>query len=68
MPTIPLSGALWTLRKDGRTASAEIHVVESVGLELHYLRDGKILAWMRGRDVCNLLKQAAIERFQLGSC
>lgn len=34
-------GTLWTLRRDGRTARAEIVDIEGVGLELRYTRNDK---------------------------
>ena len=58
--------ALWTLNRDGHTVVAEVHEIEGIGLELRYMRDREPgFVWMRFRNGIELLREAAIERFQL---
>ena len=59
------SGKLWTLHNGRQTASAEIHELGGGSLELDYLRDGELVAFLHSTDVDDLLKDAAIERFVL---
>jgi hypothetical protein len=59
------SGKLWTLYNGRQTASAEIHELEGGSLELNYLRDGELVAFLHSTDVGDLLRDATIERFVL---
>jgi hypothetical protein len=59
------SGTLWTLRRDGVTARAEIVEIEGVGMELQYTRNDKPFVRCIYTDGAELLREAAIERFEL---
>jgi hypothetical protein len=64
--TFSYCGTLWTLRRDRNTARAEIVEIEGVGLELRYTRDDKQIArCCIFTDGADLLREAAIERFDL---
>jgi hypothetical protein len=56
---------LWTLHRNGQTARAEIVNIEGVGLELRYTRNRKPLVRRTSTDGAELLRDAAIERFEL---
>ena len=59
-------GTIWTLRRNGETARAEIVAIEGVGLELRYTRSNKpFVRWCIYADGGDLLREAAIERFDL---
>jgi hypothetical protein len=58
-------GTLWTLRRDGKTARTEIVEIEGVGLELRYTRNDKPFVRCIFTDGAELLREAAIERFEL---
>jgi hypothetical protein len=58
--------ALWRLNRDGHTIVAEVHEIEGIGLELRYMRDRETaFVWMRFRNGIELLREAAMERFEL---
>ena len=63
--TATYCGTLWTLRRDGKTARAEIVEIDGVGLELRYTRNDKPFVRCIYRDGADLLREAAIERFDL---
>jgi hypothetical protein len=63
--TVTYCGTLWTLRRDGKTARAEIVEIDGVGLELRYTRNDKPFVRCIYRDGAGLLREAAIERFDL---
>jgi hypothetical protein len=63
--TITHRGTLWTLRRDGKTARAEIVEIEGVGLELRYTRNDKPFVRRLYSHGADLLREAAIERFDL---
>ena len=66
MRAVPQSGTLWTLNRDGRTIVAEVHEIEGIGLELRYMRDREPgFVWVPFRNGIELLKEAALERFEL---
>jgi hypothetical protein len=58
-------GTVWTLRRDGVTARAEIVAIEGIGLELRYTRNDKPFVRCIYTDGAELLREAAIERFEL---
>jgi hypothetical protein len=58
-------GTLWTLRRNGETARAEMVDIEGVGLELRYTRNHKPFARRIFTNGAELLRDAAIERFEL---
>jgi hypothetical protein len=58
-------GTLWTLRRNGETASAEIVQIEGVGLELRYTRSNKPFVRCIFADGNELLRDAEIKRFEL---
>lgn len=62
----PHGRTLWTLRREGQTVVAEVREIEGIGLELRYRRDGeKGFVWVRFRDGTDLLREAAIKRFEM---
>ena len=63
--TITHRGILWTLRRDGKTARAEIVEIEGVGLELRYTRNHRPFVRRLYSDGADLLREAAIQRFEL---
>ena len=62
---ITYCGTLWTLRREGKTARAEIVDIEGIGLELRYRRNDKPFVRCIFDDGAELLREAAIERFEL---
>jgi hypothetical protein len=56
---------LWTLCRNGETTRATILETEGAGLELRYTRDGKPFLRRVFADGADLLREAAIERFDL---
>ena len=65
MHAVTPCGTLWTLHRDGVTARPEMVNIEGVGLELRYTRDGKPFVRRIFTDGVDLLRDAAIERFEL---
>jgi hypothetical protein len=63
--TITHCGTLWTLRRNSETARAELVDIEGVGLELRYTRNEKPFVRFVFTDGSDLLREAAIERFEL---
>ena len=57
-------GTLWTLRRNGETARAEIVEIEGVGLELRYTCNERPIVQRIFTDGADLLREAAIERFE----
>jgi hypothetical protein len=55
----------WTLRRNGETARAELFNVGRYGLELRYTRNRKPFVRRIFADGSELLREAAIERFEL---
>jgi hypothetical protein len=58
--TITHCGTLWTLRRDGKTARAEIVEIEGVGLELRYTRNDEPFVRCIFTGGAELLREAAI--------
>jgi hypothetical protein len=52
-------GTLWTLRRNGRIAQADVREIEGVGIELRYTWDGELMFSRVFRDGADLLKEAA---------
>jgi hypothetical protein len=63
--TTTYCGTLWTLRRDGKTARAEIVEIVGIGLELRCTRNDKSFVRFIFDDGAELLREAAIERFEL---
>jgi hypothetical protein len=63
--TITHCGRLWTLRRNGETARAEMADIEGVGLELRYTRNDKPFARRIFTNGAELLRDAAVERCEL---
>ena len=58
-------GRLWTLRRNGVIARAEVIQLEGAGLELRYTRNDKSFVRRMFTDGADLLRAAAVERFEL---
>ena len=58
-------GRLWTLRRNGQIARAEVIQGEGAGLELRYTRNDKPFVRRMFTDGADLLRAAAVERFEL---
>jgi hypothetical protein len=56
-PAITHCGTLWTLRRDGKTARAEIVDIEGIGLELRYARNDKPFVRCILTDGADLLRE-----------
>jgi hypothetical protein len=58
-------GRLWTLRRNGEIARAEVIQLEGAGLELRYTRNDRPFVRRMFTDGADLLRAAAVERFEL---
>jgi hypothetical protein len=58
-------GRLWTLRRNGVIARAEVIQLEGAGLELRYTRDDRPFVRRMFTDGADLLREAAVGRFEL---
>jgi hypothetical protein len=56
-------GRLWTLRRNGEIARAEVIQLEGAGLELRYTRNDKSFVRRMFTDGADLLREAAVGRF-----
>jgi hypothetical protein len=65
MRAVTRVGTLWTLRRDSATARAEMFSIDGVGLELRYTRNRKPFVRRIFTDGADLLREAAVERFEL---
>jgi hypothetical protein len=58
-------GRLWTLRRNGVIARAEVIQLEGAGLELRYTRNDRPFVRRMFTDGADLLREAAVGRFEL---
>jgi hypothetical protein len=65
MRTVISCRTLWTLHREDHTRSAEIREVAAGGPELRFMQDGTLTVWHLFRDGADLLREAAVERFEL---
>jgi hypothetical protein len=65
MRAVTRCGVIWPLHREGHTRSAEIREVAAGGLKLRLRHDGTLIVWHLFRDGADLLKRAAVERFEL---
>lgn len=65
MPATQELGTLWTLRKDGHDARADVRGIDGIGFELRYVWDGDLRVSEVFRDWTALDQAAAAKRREL---